>query len=402
MSERLPQTGSPFSVRTAAILVVVSLVSLGAVLTLMAWSPDLASRDRAGPTPYSRSAVGYAGLVKMLEGRGHSVSVSRRRDSVEYGGGRLLVLTLPLFGQEISPDDIGGPALIIAPKWSFIANPAKKSWELNTTLADLDAVDAAASVFDETIEVVRLRNPGTIDLPSGEARPDFENEMQVLRSDTLEPVVDVAGGMLLAKIPDRDIYILSDPDLLNNFGLARLENAKAGLGMIELIIAESGRPIIFDATLHGFERSTNLMKILLSIPWLGATLVALAAMGLIGWAAAVRFGAPERETRAIAAGKRALADNSAGLISMARRERRMAPGYLSLSRRALVRELGLPKNLSEAETTALLQRMGEQAGLDTDYSSLNDGLSAPAGSREDLRHKARALWRWRREMKHGQ
>ena len=144
------------------------------------------------------------------------------------------------------------------------------------------------------------------------------------------------------------------------------------------------------------------MKILLSVPWIGATLLALASMALIIWSAAVRFGAPEREAPAIAAGKRALADNSAGLIAMAHREPRMAPGYLSLSRRALVRELGLPKTLSEAETTALLQRMGEQAGLDTSYSSLNQGLSVPAGSREDLRHKARALWRWRREMKHGQ
>ena len=402
MSERLPSTASPFTARTAIILMVVALLSLGAVLTLMAWSPDLASRDRAGPTPYSRSAVGYAGLINMLEDTGHPVNVSRRRDSMEYGGSRLLVVTLPLSGPEVNVRDISGPAIIILPKWDYLTNPAKRSWELNTTIADANYVEAAASVFDESISISRAQNPGRLETPFGVVEPDFEDQMQVLQSDTLEPVVETGEGMLLARIPDEEIYIVADPDLLNNFGLARLENARAGLGMIGLVTRSRDQTIIFDATLHGFERSTNLMKILLSVPWIGATLVALAAMALIIWAAAVRFGAPERETRAIAAGKRALADNSAGLIAMARRERRMAPGYLALSRRALVRELGLPKTLSEAETTALLQRMGEQAGLETGYSSLNEGLAAPAGSRDDLRHKARALWRWRREMKHGQ
>ena len=402
MSERLPRTGSPFTARTAVILIVVALLSLGAVLTLMAWSPDLAPRDRAGPTPYSRSSVGYSGLITMLEARGHPVTVSRRRDTMQIGGSRLLVVTVPLYGPDVSIDDVSGPALIVLPKWSFEANPAKKSWELDTDLARLKSVEAAAAVFDETVEVYRLRDPGSLDTSFGTVRPSFEHEMQVLRSGTLEPVVEAAGGTLLAKVPDEEIYILSDPDVLNNFGLARLENAKTGLGMIDLITRRDDQSIVFDATLHGFERSTNLLKILLSVPWIGATLLALASMALIIWSAAVRFGAPEREAPAIAAGKRALADNSAGLIAMAHREPRMAPGYLSLSRRALVRELGLPRTLSEAETTALLQRMGEQAGLDTSYSSLNQGLSAPAGSRDDLRHKARALWRWRREMKHGQ
>ena len=328
MSERLPRTGSPFTARTAVILIVVALLSLGAVLTLMAWSPDLAPRDRAGPTPYSRSSVGYSGLITMLEARGHPVTVSRRRDTIQIGGSRLLVLTVPLYGPEVSIEDVSGPALIVLPKWSFEANPAKKSWELDTELARLKSVEAAAAVFDETIEVYRLRDPGSLDTSFGIVRPSFEHEMQVLRSGTLEPVVEAAGGTLLAKLPDEEIYILSDPDVLNNFGLARLENAKTGLGMIDFITRRDDQSIIFDATLHGFERSTNLMKILLSVPWIGATLLALASMALIIWSAAVRLGAPEREAPAIAAGKRAdvalgfeglIRDGGADMSSIARR-----------------------------------------------------------------------------------
>jgi hypothetical protein len=96
--------------------------------------------------------------------------------------------------------------------------------------------------------------------------------------------------------------------------------------MINMMRYSDDEPIIFDATLHGFTRSENLLQMMFDIPFLGVTLVALAAALLLGWAASIRFGPPARETRAIALGKQALADNSAGLVSMARRETRMAPG----------------------------------------------------------------------------
>lgn len=402
MSERLPQQSAPFTGRMAAVLIIVALLSLGAVLTLMAWSPDLVSRDKAGSTPYSRSSTGYAGLVDMLEARGDDVSISRLSQSMEIGGRRLLIATLSVNGRDIEEDEISGPALIILPKWTYRANPAKKSWEIDAELASAERVMIHLREFDEDGEIVRRKTPGALETPFGRFSPDFEDEMQLIETDLLEPVITARGGALLAKVPGREIYILSDPDLLNNFGLARLENAKTGLGLIDEVSGGGTRPIVFDATVHGFERSTNLLKILLDIPYLGATLIALATMILIGWAAAIRFGAPERETRAILAGKRALADNSAGLITMAKRERRMAPGYLSLSRRALSRELGLPRTLPEDEYIALLDRMAKQNGMETSFTALQSGLSTPASSRDDLTNKARALWRWRKEMTHEQ
>ncbi len=402
MSERLPQARTPFTGRVIIILIVVSLLSLGAVLTLMAWSPDLASRDRAGPTPYSRSATGYEGLINMLEAQGRDVSVSRLPRTMETGGRRMVVATLGISGRSLDPDDISGPALIVLPKWNYRANPAKRSWELTADLASTERVRILLREFDEDGDITREENPGDVTTEFGTFSPDFEDEMQVIEAAQLEPLISVPGGVLLGKIPDRELYVLSDPDLLNNFGLSRLENARFGLALIGDLSENGSRPIVFDATLHGFEHSTNLLKILLDIPYLGATLIGLATMLLVGWASAVRFGAPERETRAIQAGKRALADNSAGLIAMAGRERRMAPGYLALSRRALSRELGLPRTLSEEEYQALLDRMAEQQGMETSFSTLQAGLSSPASSRDDLRNKARALWRWRKEMTHEQ
>ncbi|MEQ9316870.1 MAG: hypothetical protein RLN72_13530 [Henriciella sp.] len=400
MSERLPKAENPFTGRVIFILLAVGLLSFAAVMALMAWSPDLASRDRPGATPYSRSASGYAGLIDMLEAEGRDVSVSRLRDRLETSDGRLLIITMPLYGRNFDIDEIAPPALIVLPKWRFLSNPARRAFELDTRLADLDAVDGMLGLVEEEAKLIRLRNPGKLETPFGKVAPVFDHEMQVVKSDALDEVIGRPGGQLLSRLGEDEIYLLSDPDVLNNFGLARTENAVTGLAIIDLVSRGNSQPIVFDSTIHGFERSRSLLKTLLDIPFLGATLIALATMALIGWAASIRFGAPEREAAAFAAGKQALADNSAGLISMAKREPRMAPGYLALTRRALIKELGLPKTLSEEEIAALLDRMGKQQGAETSWTDIRSGLSGPAASRDDLRQKARAIWRWRKEMTH--
>ena len=66
--------------------------------------------------------------------------------------------------------------------------------------------------------------------------------------------------------------------------------------------------------------------------------------------ALTRFGPPRRPDRAIALGKLALADNSAALIRLARREPRMAVRYLDLNRAAVAKALGAGR-LSESELT---------------------------------------------------
>ncbi|WP_300376306.1 DUF4350 domain-containing protein [Henriciella sp.] len=400
-SERLPGTRSPFAPSVVIALIMVGLVSFGAVLSLMAWAPELASRDRPGPTPYSRSATGYAGLIKILETEGYTPAVSRRSESLNTSNGRLMVLTLPLYGRSFDMEELAEPALIVLPKWSFTANPTRQAFELDTRLARTGPVDAMLGLVAEDASIERASSPSRIETPSASYQPVFEPEIQLIRSDTLQEVVGLPEGQLLSRLPDREIYVLSDPDVLNNFGLAQVENARIGLDIVERVTRAQRQPIAFDATLHGFEHSNSLLRMLLDIPFLGATLVALATMGLIGWAAAIRFGSPEREAPPFAPGKQALADNSAGLIAMTRREGRMAPGYLALSRRALARELGLPKTLSETELAALLDRMGNHAGQEKSWNELSGRLSGPAASRDELRHKARALWRWRREMTHG-
>jgi hypothetical protein len=208
----------------------------------------------------------------------------------------------------------------------------------------------------------------------------------------------VGDGTLLAFDSERSLYILSDPDAFNTFGLANRDNARFAVQLIDYLRYDPAQPILLDATLHGFERSENLLKMMFSVPYIGVTLVALAAALLLGWAAAIRFGPPQREERAIALGKQALADNTAGLVTMARRETRMAPGFLALIRRRLAREIGAPRTLNETQVSELFDRLGPEPETGRIYSQMEADLKTPAASREDLLTKAQALYRWRKEI----
>ena len=404
MSARLPQEGNPFSALTSAIMIGVGLLVFIAVFALLAWSPDLASKNRAGQHPYSSSALGYGGLVKLLQADGQTVTVSRLASSLDYSDG-LLVLTLPRYGLSRAPEfdleSVSEPALYVLPKWSGFADPENPSWQKDTDLMDRRSVAAIAQAFDSDIKVWRLRNPGRVPTPFGTQRPKFEQQMQVLDSDSLESLIDTPGGTLLAKVPGRDVYILSDPDLVNTFGLARPENARMALGLIDWLKYVPEQPITMDATIHGFERSESLLRAIFDVPFLGATLIALATMLLITWGAFIRFGPPSREARVMAFGKKALAESSAGLVSMARRESQMAPGYAQTVRRDLMKRLGLPPHTSPEAFAQTADRLAEQKDLSSNWSQQNSQLTAPAAGRNDLRDKALALWRWRKEMSDG-
>lgn len=402
MSGQKRDSAGPFSARTVFMMLGISVFAFCAVMVLVAFSDDLRPKNGAGSHPYSTAATGYGGLVDLLERTGQTVRVSRVERTLGNRDQGVLIATLQGFGMgELEPEDIQGPALVVLPKWYGSADRTKPEWQRETSLADTNYSAGALHIFDEDAEVLRIGAPAQLQTPFGVQSPKLEGDLQVIRSKSLEPIIETAAGAVLSRMPNNDIYILSDPDMLNTFGLAEIDNARFAVDLVNWLKFGYEQTVIFDATLHGFVRSENILQTALSPPFLGATLAALAAALLLGWSASLRFGAPEREDRAIALGKQALADNSAGLISMARRENRLAPGYLHLTKRAAAADIGAPKTLTEDELFALFDRITAEA---TDTKSWGDhaaGLKTNAASRDDLVSKAQAIWAWRKEHVHG-
>jgi hypothetical protein len=192
------------------------------------------------------------------------------------------------------------------------------------------------------------------------------------------------------------VYVLADADLFSTHGLKTLNGARTAIALLDVVRAKDA-PVIFDLTLHGMQRTRSLLRLMLEPPLLGMTLVLAALAVFAGYQAIVRFGPARESGRVIALGKRGLADNTAGLVRLARREHHMAAPYALLTRAAVARAIGAPRRLSEDELDAFLDRVSRTTGAHATYSVLADQARA-AKTPGDLMRVAAALYRWNQEL----
>jgi len=397
----LPSRPAPtFSPMVVLGMVLAAVFSASAFLVLSAYAPDLRSGSDGGPHALSKSAVGYAGLVRLLNAEGVPADVNRDAGGQAYPKPSVEVLTP---GAETDPKDVAdyasnGQILVVAPKWLTTPDPLNPAFVNKADVLPLKTLLGLLKPFAANLVMARRTDeaPARLDLAGVPATGSVDQLQTFQTASNLDAIVrDTRGGVLLAATHDRRVYFLSDPDLINNHGLASLDTARAASALIA-IVRRGGGPVAFDAGLNGFGAPRSLLKLAFSPPFLGATLCLAGAGLLIALCAAVTFGAPRREGRALAFGKAALADNSAGLIRMARREPRMAGRYLDLSRAQVVKALGAgradPKDLD-----ALLDRMAERGGVAQRLSTLAPE-ARNARTNADLMKVAKALYQWRMEM----
>ena len=110
----------------------------------------------------------------------------------------------------------------------------------------------------------------------------------------------------------------------------------------------------------------------------------------MGFHALARFGQPRRRGRAIALGARALVDNSADLVRMARKEHELAPAYAALTSGLIGRAAGAHIDAD------FLEHLAERRGAASPGALAAEAQAAK--SRDDLLAVARRLYHWREEM----
>jgi hypothetical protein len=405
-----------FAPGVAFALVAAAVVSAALFLVLTAYAPELRNTSDGRAHALSTSAVGYAGLAELARASGMTATVSHDpRPSDGQSPSSVFVLTpevgAPAEGKALllAP----GEKLIVPPKWVVAPAPLHPGWVVR--------LDAYSPVFVDGTMLAPLvgRNwpmshraspsrpvlfgrggpfPDDVRIPLG--RIEAFRTFSGLPAGWLPALVDEQGRTVLAEKADSPVYVLSDPDLLDNQGLAEPDNAKAALYLLHALPAGAEQPVVFDVSLDGFARSRDILRLIFEPPFLAATLCVLGAALLMGLHAAVRFGAPRPPARALAFGKRALAETSAGLIRLGGRQPAMAPRYADLTRDWAARRLGVARSQDEAAVDAALDRIGRQRTLDDPYSL----LAAEARRVRDeagLMRSAKRLYRWRLEMTRG-
>lgn len=401
MSDEAPATRPAFSPRVILAVVMVGVVSFAALVVLGVYPPDLRSGNDGRAHALSKSAIGYAGAPILMKALGETTMVSRvrRRDLKQA----VLVLTPDVGARADALARLGGAAstVIVLPKWAAAPDVLHEGFVRKAgLLPGGKAYQGLLKAWSPNTRVVRRKDagrpvlrgaggpfaPGTY-LPLGAI-----DRLQTVSGEGWAPaLVDETGGVVLAYSRRHpEVLLLADPDLLNNQGLKSLDTARAGAAVLQAASSGGARAIVFDVTLAGYERGRGLMRMMLEPPWLAATLIGVAAAVLMGLHGLARFGQPRRMGRAYALGARALADNTAGLIRLARKEHEMAPAYAELVRAEVARASG-----AHAEP-GWLDELARRRGL-----AAPDELAAEAEAaktRDDLLAVARKLYDWRGEM----
>jgi len=400
-------------------MVAVGVVSALLFLVLTAYAPQLRNESNGDAHAMSRSAIGYAGLVKLLGDEGVVTLVSRNPRPEPTGRPSLMVLTPRLGSDPKSMARLAGSGveLIVLPKWAGIPDPAHPGWVAQTEPFPEALISGQLlNAFDGGDHLERRAGPTR---PVFRTAPGFFAAGSIIpagRIDSLQTIVGPDQGWVasvtldethavLIRKRDQEVYILSDPDLLNNQGLAQLDNARGASALISALrggrlTPGAGRlPVVFDLTLAGFARTRSLLALAFEPPFLAATLCAVAAASLMGLHAAARFGAPLRPAPAFAMGKRALADHSAALIRLVHREHRMGAGYAALTRTLAAQAVGAPRDLDEDQMDALLDRLGRTVGTASAFSDL-EREARTARDVAGLMQAAHRLYHWRLEMMH--
>jgi hypothetical protein len=396
--------GNPFTLRSALLLVLGGAVLFVALLWMIGAGLGGGSANDGGGHGAGRGLNGYAGLVRLVEARGAAVRLSRSGKAAGEPG--LLVLTPPAYADGAEIDRLveqhrqAGPTIVVTPKWQAAPLPAsvrpegaKQGW--------VQIVGTAPPRWEGFLDDVGV----ALGPMRGGARWQAQGFGGVLPAPELTLsgsgprlvplVVGADGAILAAYLADGGHYpqlaamalerpeatvagqqrwplvLVFEPDLVDNYGLAREENARLALALVDAAMGGQAMPVVFDLTLNGHARTANLLTLAFTPPFLAATLCLLLAAVVIGWRAFVRFGPPRQAGRAIAFGKRALVANSAGFLRRTRRLHLVTLPYADRARAATIRALGLARQPSvEAAERAIDRALVARAPESPPFSAI--------------------------------
>lgn len=393
---------------TVAVLVTLGIVCFVAMLVLGAYAPDLKRDGNGGGHALSASMNGFTGVVRLAEATGRrarivrDIHLLRTEDLVVATPETGAVNIDPVIGQRAST-----PTLLVLPKWATRPYDKHRGWVTIDGLlprGTAQGVLAPAAILD----IVQRRSGGrpltTVEpLMTGVAF-DAPTPLQAIRPTPagtkpkgdagygpLEPlIVDEAGNIVLGRFAARPLFVLADPDLLDNRGMHDARAAASALAMLDWMNSNQAEGIAFDVTLNGFAHGASPLKLMFEPPFLATTLT-LAVVVLLGALGTVpRFGSARPRERAIAFGKTALVDNTAVLVGKARREVSVGQRYTDVVRDIAVRAFAVPMQQRGAALDAQLDRLDRG---DQPFSALAQTL-AHADDKTELVSAAGALHDW--------
>ncbi|MDQ8757735.1 hypothetical protein RCO27_16015 [Sphingosinicella sp. LHD-64] len=395
----MSKAANPFNPKLVFGLIAAGIAGFAALLLLLAYGSNLGTPRDGRAHVLSVSATGFKGLVTLV---GAFRETRIIRDASDVYSENLLVVSIEPATNAAQLTQLlerrqGRATLLILPKWVTVPDPGHRGWVRRIgTGVPVPAIAA----LGKDLRVAPWRNPATRTAYGRDFLEGLSLSMpdsaQVVSGTMLAPLVRLSSGdALVARIGNQPHYIVADPDLLNNQGLADPARARAAVTLIDALNATGATGVDFDVTTNGLgaDNSPNLLRLAFEPPFLAMTLALVIAALLAGLHGAFRFGPARTEERAIPLGKAALVENSAGLIRLAGREANLGGAYADVLRQETARAANAPAWLQDEALDAYLDRMNR--GHEP-FSALA-GRLALARDRPSLMQAARALYQWKKD-----
>ena len=404
---------TPFDPRVIGAVVVIGVIGFIAMWALMALGPQLSAGNNAQGHALSKGVAGYAGIVDFAERAGMAVDVRRQVEESVPGSGPVLLVLTPDQGSEA--DEIAAlinahgrePVLIVLPKWQSIAHPQRKGWTgiAFPVTARNDMLDKAGIGGVGKPRIAPLAAPVQTNFTQpGNRRAAITlaagNWQRMVPGPRNTSLLAMPGSdeALLLRSANRRVYVLTDPDLINNFAFASRERARTALTILDLVAEDSDAAgIAFDVTLNGLGGGSGFLRLAFVPPFIGITACLIAAGLFALWQAAARFGPARVPARAIPISKRALIESSAELVAQTRREADGADAWLRGQREALARALHAPPGLEGAALDDWIDRRRPAQDGREGFAALARRLPLARNSNE-LLGLARALHGIRKDL----
>ena len=396
-----------FSPRLLAAWIGAALLTFAASLYFGGGGDGTSGADTVGPSAFSKSAVGYAGIADILHRLNIPVEKSRRAPLTQVGGGVLVVAEpSPQQAAALAPLLQAPNLLLILPKWQGRASARHRGWLAEAQLVpEIEAAAGLDFVVAPAATVTRVAAPPGWNANALRQAPNLAGPVQLIVSDRLSPIVGSADGMLLGERIDKGhrLWVLADPDVMENHGLGRDGNAAFSVALFQALLGAEhlADGVVFDETIHGFVGAPpSPFRLLFEFPFVIATGLGALAVLLLLWATLGRFGAPQALPPPLGAGKRGLIENAASLLDFAGHQPVVVRRYVQASLRDVARRLHAPPELGEAALLDWLARVGEARGVGGDCRAIA-AAAERGGDASSLTAVARAIHQWKGEILDG-
>lgn len=230
---------------------------------------------------------------------------------------------------------------------------------------------------------------------------------QLVSSGAFETVLGTKDGAWVAALRESGsrrnrVYVISDPDPLQNHGLDDGANAELAVELIRHLLGRDG-VLLIDDTVAGSVSPPSFWRELFRFPLLVLTLSAALAMIFVLLKATGQFGSRDAGRTSLRSGRATIIDASTALMSRERHAVSVLRRYWHQSLRTVGRQYRLTDLASRSDIISRLQAIEDDRELSATAAEIERecGELESGGSAARAVQQARRIHTWRKEMLSG-